>query len=245
MLKDLIDKFYLDRQRDKEQHHFYITDAGKCARALFFKFKNVPKKDIEPNILRLFDHGDHIHQLIMKPLLSIREIHVVAAEVNIPPQELISGRADAIISDGKDLYVLDIKSMNSMVFNKLIEPKEENIDQIQLYLHYFKIRKGILLYVNKDNQQLKDFIVNYDKKRALSLLSTLKEVKKKIDKNIVPDRFFGFPQDWQCRYCQFKEICLTAGAGEINWNDFKKKVQEDKSSSLFSNSSKNKSFKTI
>jgi len=117
MLKELIDKFYLDKQRDREQHHFYITDAGRCARSVFFfyitdagrcarsvffKFKNAPKKAIEPNILRLFDHGDHMHQLIMKPLLSVREVHVVASEVNIPPQELISGRADAIVSDGKN-----------------------------------------------------------------------------------------------------------------------------------------------
>jgi len=225
MLKELIDKFYLDRQKDKEQHHFYITDAGKCARSLFFKFKNVPRKEMEANVLRLFDHGDHIHQLIMKPLLSTREIHVVAAEVNIPPQELISGRADAILSDGKDLYVLDIKSMNSMVFNKLTEPKEENINQIQLYLHYFKIPKGILLYVNKDNQQLKDFIVSYDKKRVLSLLDALNDVKKKIDKNIIPDRLPDYPGNWQCKYCQFKEVCVIANAGEVNWNGFKKKVE--------------------
>ena len=226
MLKELIDKFYLDRQRDKEQHHFYITDAGKCARALFFKFKNVPRKEMEANILRLFDHGDHIHQLIMKPLLSIREIHVVAAEVKIPPQELISGRADAIISDGKDLYALDIKSMNSMIFNKLTEPKEENIDQIQLYLHYFKIPKGILLYVNKDNQRLKDFVISYDKKRALSLLAALENLKKKIDKNIIPDRLSDYPQNWQCRYCQFKEICSLSGEGEVSWDKFKKQIRE-------------------
>ncbi len=225
MLKNLIDKFYLDKQKDKEQHRFYITDAGKCGRALFFKFKNVPRKEIEANILRLFDHGDYIHQLIMKPLLSIREIHVVAAEINIPPQEIISGRADAVISDGKTLYVLDIKSMNSMIFNKLIEPKEENIDQLQLYLHYFKITKGILLYVNKDNQHLKEFVVDYDKKRSLALIDSLKNIKKKIDKNIIPQRLADFPGNWQCRYCQFKEICKIAEKGEMDWISFKEKIK--------------------
>ena len=39
MLKELINQYYLDRQKDREQHHFYITDAGKCPRATFFKFK--------------------------------------------------------------------------------------------------------------------------------------------------------------------------------------------------------------
>ena len=230
MLKELIDKFYLDRKKDKEQQHFYITDAGRCPRAIFFKFKNVPREEIEAKVLRMFDHGDHIHQLIMKPLLSVREIHVVASEVNIPPQELISGRADAIISDGKNLYVLDIKSMNSMIFKNLAEPKEENIDQIQLYLHYFKIPRGILLYVNKDNQDLKEFLITYNKNRASQLLKDLNDLKDEIDSDIVPDRILGHANNWQCQYCQFKEICQTAGKGNIEWKDFKSRIESGEQS---------------
>lgn len=225
MLKELIDKFYLDRQRDKEQQHFYITDAGRCPRSLFFKFKNAPRKEMEPSVLRLFDHGDHMHQLIMKALLGTRNVHVVASEVNVPPQEIISGRSDAIISDGKTLYVLDIKSMNSMIFDKLSGPKEENIDQIQLYLHYFKVPKGILLYVNKNSLELKEFIVDYDKERCLSLLQSLAGTKSKIDAGLIPDRISGYPTDWQCRYCQFKIICDAAGKGEVKWDNFKSKIE--------------------
>ena len=226
MLKEFIDKFYLDRQKDKEQRHFYITDAGRCPRAVFFKFKNVARADMEAKVLRMFDHGDYIHQLIMKPLFGIREIHVVAAEVNIPLQEIISGRADAILSDGKDLFVLDIKSMNSMIFKNLAQPKEENINQIQLYLHYFKIPKGVLLYVNKDTQELKDFVVEYDEDRATALLKDLEILKNKIDSNVVPARIPGYPSDWQCAYCQFKEVCVMANGGDLNWNDFKAKMEE-------------------
>ena len=53
-LRDLIDKFYLDKEKEKarEQDHFYITDAGKCGRALFFKFKNVPRREIEASPIR-------------------------------------------------------------------------------------------------------------------------------------------------------------------------------------------------
>jgi len=227
MLKEFIDKFYLDRQKDKEQHHFYITDAGKCARAVFFKFKNVPRKAMEANILRLFDHGDHIHQLIMKPLLSVREVHVVASEVNVPPQEIISGRADAIVSDGKKMYVLDIKSMNSMIFDKLAEPKEENVAQLQLYLHYFKIPTGILLYVNKNTLALKEFLIEYNKGQALALLRNLEGIKKKIDSDIIPSRLSDYPGNWQCRYCQFKEVCDMTNGGEVKWKELQKRVQSE------------------
>lgn len=225
MLKELINKFYSDQRKDREQHHFYITDAGRCPRAIFFKFKKAPREEIEPRILRLFDHGDSIHRLIMKPLLAIKEVHVIASEVNIPPQELITGRADAVISDGKDLYVLDIKSMNSMVFKNLTQPKPEHINQIQLYLHYLDPKKGILLYVNKDTQELKEFEVSYDPQIAQSLLKDLSELKRKIDSNIIPPRIPGWPDDWQCQYCQFKEICFAAGEGDVNWENFKKKIQ--------------------
>ncbi len=226
MLKEFIDKFYMDRQKDREQHHFYITDAGKCPRAIFFKFKKVPREEMEARVLRMFDHGDYIHQLIMKPLFSIREIRVIGAEINIPPQEIISGRVDAIISKDKDLYILDIKSMNSMIFKNLIEAKPENVDQIQLYMHYFKVAKGILLYVSKDNQELKEFIIHYDETRAKGLLADLYNLKKKIDSNIVPERLLSWPNNWQCQYCQFKEICALAEMGEMSWNDFKVKIEK-------------------
>jgi len=225
MLKEVIDKFYLDRQKDREQRHFYVTDAGRCARSVFFKFKNAPRKEMEANILRLFDHGDHIHKLIMRPLLSARDIHVVASEIDIPPQEIISGRADAIVSDGKELFVLDIKSINSMIFRNLSEPKEENMIQIQLYLHYFKIPKGILLYVNKDTQELKEFLVTYNKTQAETLLGDLNNLKKQIDSNLVPARMPSYPVDWQCRYCQFKEICAAGENSQMDWDGLKKKIE--------------------
>ncbi|MDP2910417.1 MAG: PD-(D/E)XK nuclease family protein [bacterium] len=224
MLKEIIDKFYLDRQKDKTQTHFYISEAGKCPRQIFFKFKNVSRKEMEPHILRLFDHGDHMHQLIMKSLLSTRDIHVVASEVNIPPQQLVSGRADAIISNGKDLYILDIKSMNSMIFRTLTEPKEENIKQIQLYSYYFNIPRGILLYVNKDNLQLKEFIIEYNPIEAERLIENLTFLKKQIDSNIVPARIPDYPDDWQCRYCQFRGVCDLGDPDQMDWKDFKTKI---------------------
>ena len=225
MLKEIINKYYLDKQRNRAQTSFYISEAGKCPRAIFFKFKNVPKKDLEANILRLFDHGEHMHQLIMKSLLSTREIHVVSSEVDIPPQALVRGRADAVVSDGKDLYVLDIKSMNSMIFKALTEPKPENINQLQLYLHYFKVQKGILLYVDKDKLELKEFFVPYNKTRAAELLNGLATLKKQIDSDEVPLRIPDYPGNWQCRYCQYREICDIAGEADINWEEFKKKIE--------------------
>jgi len=227
MLKEVINEFYSRKQQDKGRRHFYISDAGKCQRSIFFKFKKAPQEEMEPRMLRVFDHGDHVHQLIMSSLLSTRDIHVIASEVNIPPQELISGRADAVLSDGDKLYVLDVKSINSMAFRKLKAPKETHINQIQLYLHYLDPEDGILLYVSKDDQKLKEFKVKYDPQRAGSLLSSLRDLKDKIGDDIVPSRLPDYPRNWQCRYCSFKEICKIGETSEMSWKQLKENIKSN------------------
>lgn len=225
MLKELIDKFYLDREKDKnrDQTQFYITDAGRCQRSIFFKFKKAPREEMEARVLRMFEHGDYIHELIRDTLYSLGIIR--NSEIKIPPQNIISGRADAIISlDGQE-YVLDIKSMNSLIFKNLTQPKEENVNQIQLYLHFFKKEKGILLYVNKDTQELKEFLVYYNPVLVQNLLKDLNNLKTKINSNIIPQRLLDYSENWQCRYCQFRELCQMAGYDELNWEKFKNKME--------------------
>lgn len=114
-----------------------------------------------------------------------------------------------------------------MIFKNLKEAKHENINQIQLYLHFFKIPKGILLYINKDTLELKEFLVNYNPTLVQALLRDLSVLKEKLDSNTVPQRIPEYPKNWQCRYCQFKEICTITGEDEIGWNDFKKKIKND------------------
>ena len=223
MLKELIDQFYLDQQKNKEQTRFYITDSGKCPRSVFFKFKNAPRKKMDARLLRIFEKGEYLHRNIFNILYRLRI--GMTTEIPIPAQEIVSGRADAILCINNENYVLDIKSMNSMVFRNLTEPKEENIYQIQLYLHFFKIKKGILLYIDKDQQNIKEFQIEYDPNLTKSLLRDFEELKKKIEADVVPKRFAGWPDNWQCQYCQFREICSMADGGEMNWNDFKNKIE--------------------
>lgn len=223
MLKELIDKFYLDQQRDRQQTHFYISDAGKCPRAVFFKFKNAPREKMDARILRIFERGEHLHRNIFNILYRLKI--GVTTEIPIPAQEIISGRADAILCVNNENYVLDIKSMNSMVFRKLTAPKEENAQQLQLYMHYFNIKKGILLYIDKDRQELKEFIVHYDANLVQSLLGGLEELKKQIESDTVPPTIPEYPGNWQCKYCQFRQICDIAGREELGWFEFKKKIE--------------------
>jgi CRISPR/Cas system-associated exonuclease Cas4 (RecB family) len=224
MLKDLIDQYFLDKEHDRERQHFYITDAGKCQRAIFFKFKNVPREKMSADILRMLDHGDYVQMHILNSLFSLGLVR--ASEIRIPPQEIISGRADAIVTLENELYVIDVKSMNGYKFKGLAAPLEDNINQIQLYLHFFKIPKGILLYVDKNTLALKEFFIKYNPGLAKALLDSLDNLKEKIDQNILPAQLLDHPSSSQCRYCSYKEICKIAGGVELKWQDFCQKVKE-------------------
>jgi len=206
MLIEHIDKYYQDKRKDREQKHFYITDTGKCQRAVYFSMKGYPKKEIEPKILRVFDRGDIIHQRLMSDFYGIPEIKVTASEIDIPTRDLFHGRADAIISIENKLYVVDIKSSNDFKFQKLGIPDLAHIKQIQLYMHYFEISQGILIYENKNTQDLKEFLVEYDSDLCKKIISEFEELKYQIENDIMPQKPKNLAS-WQCSYCDFKKEC--------------------------------------
>ncbi len=223
MLKEIIDKYYQDKRDDREKRRFYISDAGKCPRQIFFKFKKAPAKAMEPRILRIFDQGNYVHLRLMRDLFSLGV--VVASEIDIPPKEDIGGRADAIVRINNELYLVDFKSINSMILKNMEEPKDDHILQVQLYLHFFNLKRGILLYEGKDNSQMKEFLVDYDKKIAKKILDDFGRLRINVDKNLIPQQLPDHLDNWQCQYCQFREICEIAGAENVNWEDFKKKIE--------------------
>ena len=205
MLSNLIDQFYTDNFKDRGQDKFYITDSAKCSRALYFKFKKYPKKDPEPRVLRIFDNGDYTHMRIVSVLFGLGIIRAV--EIKIPPQEIISGRADAIIDIDSKPYVLEIKSIASYKFQRLEAPDQDHIKQIQLYMHYFKIPDGILLYENKDKQELKEFVIKYDPFIVQDILKNFKKLKKQIDSDLLPDVPVNI-ESWRCDYCEYRDECM-------------------------------------
>lgn len=209
MLKEKIDNFYLNQKQDrKKQSLFYVSDAGKCPRQVFFNFRNAPKANLDPRMARVFSRGTKFHNDLFSLFYQLPDIKVMT-EIHIPTNDLVTGRADAIILMDNKHWVVDIKSMNSMIFKGLKYPKPENVAQLQLYLHFFSIKNGILFYIDKDRQEIKEFIVNYDPVQVHYLLTGFRKLKKQIDDNKVPPVLLDYPKSWMCRYCRFSEICKT------------------------------------
>ncbi len=204
MLKEIIDDFYLKKQGKRKQTHFYVSNAGKCPRQVFFAMKDYPRKPMEVHALRKMHHGDVVHSKLKNILYSLGIVK--ATEIEIPPQELISGRADAIIGMNGKEYVVELKSISSFGFEQLDNPKDSDMKQLMLYMHYFSIPRGVLVYENKNTQELKEFEVDYDEMLARKILDSFARLKQDIDSGRVPGKPRELEQ-WQCDYCPYIEEC--------------------------------------
>ncbi|MCS7134452.1 MAG: CRISPR-associated protein Cas4 [Candidatus Pacearchaeota archaeon] len=214
MIKELIEEFYKQKKSDKEKNVFYVSDAGKCPRAVWFSLKGYPKKELDARTLRVLEHGDYTHMRIIGALFSLGLVNAV--EVEIPNNDLVHGRADAIISIKGEPYVVEIKSVNSAKFKKE-KPDPAHVKQLQLYLYFFKMKKGILIYENKDTQELKEFVLDYDEETVREVFSEFNKLKELLEKNVIPD----IPkelEDWRCDYCPYIEECEKIEEEKLNQN---------------------------
>lgn len=108
-----------------------------------------------------------------------------------------------------DVLIVEFKSIKSKGYNDYVpktKPKKEHEMQLQLYFFLTGIRRGMVYYENKDTQEQKYFIVDYNEEIVNSIIADIKYVIECIDKGELPEREYQ-PVEVQCRYCDFRDIC--------------------------------------
>lgn len=211
MLKEHIDSYYKKKNVERDRKGFYATDAGQCPRRIYFSFKKYPKKETEPRILRIMHNGDFVHTRLGEALSKegvIKDLKDI--EVVIPENDLIRGRADAIVEIENEKVVVDFKSVNGTKFRMLEKPDEDHIKQVMLYLHFFKIKKGLIVYECKNTQGIKEFGIEYSENMAKELLEFFRILKYQIENNQIPD-IPNWVEKWRCDYCPYLEECKKIG----------------------------------
>ena len=212
-LKKIIEDLVLEENAERGKYartHFWASEVGKCKRALFYDFTGVPKKDFDARALLIFKAGDMFHDMIKNyfwrsGLLRQEEARLPATakkELNL------TGRFDAIVSNTPEgeRELTEIKSISHFGFEHMDEPKKEWVLQLMIYLHYLRMKRGIIFAINKNTSQMKQWEVNYDPKIFKTAVNYFKAVSKCIKNDTEPDR--EYPRDsWQCGYCKFSKHC--------------------------------------
>jgi len=207
VIVDKLHEYYERLSNSKHAKYFYVTDIAGCPRAVFFSMTGEIGEKTPAGGIKKMRMGSKIHEHLMGDMFS-SGMRVVASEISIPDNELIHGRADCIVCIDNELILLDFKSIMSFGYKIINDKKlnEEHIAQVNLYLHFFNLKRGFLIYMNKDNQDLLEVEVLYDEKKALECLDKLKDLRLKIDNKILPEIPTNL-EGWKCAYCSHRKLC--------------------------------------
>ena len=146
---------------------FYPSMLGNnCDRYLYLAYQGrLSTQTITGKTSRIFDNGSHL-EIRMKIYFERMGVFLAAEQSVKLANPNISGRYDFLISHIKHgRVIVELKSINDKGFQALIEaPKPEHAVQLQIYLNLSGIDNGIVLYENKNDQELKAFKLAKDTK---------------------------------------------------------------------------------
>lgn len=127
-----------------------------------------------------------------------------------PPPKNKPGEKPKIVWTGPDnaAIMIELKSISSNGFKYIMRdgPKKDHILQLQLYLDMTGLKIGILYYENKDNQQRKDFVVQYDPELAAAAKEKIKLSIAHAEADIIPEREYDI-NDFECIFCDYRYLC--------------------------------------
>lgn len=195
--------------------YFHPSAIGQCMRKLWFQRMKAPDNGEQTGAEHtrmhlIFEIGTYAHVMLQN--LIERAGMLERREVPIRNDiKKILGHADGILKiDGKRA-LLEIKTINTLGFGKLLEAKPEHIEQATVYMEELKLDLAIILYFDKNTAQLKEFLVRRDvnllKNRLIPRIASYHTACKT---KTMPDREGTQPAKFPCAYCEFSGLCFSS-----------------------------------
>lgn len=113
----------------------------------------------------------------------------------------IVGHVDGVLMLEDGPALLEVKTINSRSFDFLTNPRDYHVKQAQLYmscefddLDMPMPKRTVMLYVNKNTSQEKEFWLDADKEKCASIFRDIKKVESSLQENSLPSR------EKECKY---------------------------------------------
>jgi hypothetical protein len=197
-----------------------------CERYGAFKFVGWQphSRIIDMRSALIFEDGDWRHhkwQAIfadMEAVLGRHRFRLLSIEERVAfPELYIAGSLDALIwlrphreKPGFKILV-DFKGINKRGFDYLLQtgqPKYDHVRQINSYMRAKKVRRGMLLYDCKDNQDLRIFPMRYDDEAWHDVETWVHSVLSYVRRRRVPPKHPECtPGSLMAEDCPFARIC--------------------------------------
>ncbi len=245
-----------DKSKERrEKIKFYPSSIGQDDYNIVMEMLGYIGKPISGESLMIMENGTSFHNRI-EHIFEEMGI-MIAPELGLKDEELcISGRSDAIVwnflkeddeEDGEEIELVDpqgnllykgpenyvllveFKSIGESGFERLrkSKPNDAHEDQLQLYFYLTGITKGIVYYENKNNQKVKEYIVERDDERISAIVSRIKRLIEMARNNEIPEPGYT-PGDFEGRFSKFLDVAYP----NMNPIDFAKVLGNTKPEDL-------------
>lgn len=161
--------------------------------------------------LRIFLHGTYVH-MKWQFLFEMAGLAEHVERKNASDLWNVQLTPDAVIKLLGKRWIVEIKTMYSRGYNGLHSPPANAVRQAQFYMAQTGIPQGIILVENKDNQEYKTWMIEFDPKVARKFLVRLHNLKarrkKHATKGLLPKRICASPKDVRAKACALREACF-------------------------------------
>ena len=203
-----------------------VGDKQFCIRqqVLSLLYKQLQGEQVNADLMRIFEQGNAIHEKWQR--LFIRAGYAKAEDCDLTRFDKkyeMSFTPDVIVTI-PEFYpgpmVVEIKSVNTYQFQKM-EHHSSGEKQCQFYMNRTGLKKGLTLCEDKNTQQFKIRLLDYDSSITDPFVERLEEVKYYKNKAIKEHKMVKRHCDCKsadCKMasqCPMKDACWNIGIGRI------------------------------
>lgn len=217
-LQQIIDKMQ-DKPQAKRNYLGASAVGYACKRHVQYYWLTILGRLETPHInsrtLRIFDRGNIYEDQIRKWMLECGFVFETD-DTKLQFQDFddrFRGHVDGVLHFGPHIVeyptLWECKCLNNKNYeylenNGLKKSKPIYYAQVQIYMHYLKLKSCLFTAINADNMKIYDETVEYDKSFVEQLLVQIQNIFDKTDINKLVLKSVS---DWNCRFCDYKEIC--------------------------------------
>lgn len=219
----------LETQERKGLHasNMLVSDNEFCIRSqvLSLLYKQNQGEQLQPSLLRIFEQGNAIHEKWQR--LFIRAGLGTAEDMDFTrfnARYAMSFTPDALIHIpgvfNDEWIVVEIKSVNTFQFQRM-DKHPSAWKQCQWYMHNLGFKHGIVLSEDKNTQDFKIEIYDYDSKLVAPFVERAESIIYYYNRVITEHKMVARPKEAKnpdckkCKECPLKDACWNIGMGRI------------------------------
>lgn len=201
-------------------------DKDFCLRAqvLSLLYKQLQGEQVDIGLKRIFEEGNAVHEKWQR--LFIRAGYSNAKDLDYTQfndKYMISFTPDIICTIPEfydDRMIVEIKSVNTFQFQKMSKHPSAS-KQLQWYMYLSGIKKGFVLCEDKNTQDFKTEVYDFDSDLIKVPIERSKQIKVAYNKVFKEHKMVPRPSDCNspdckhCSKCAMRDACWNIGMGKI------------------------------